>query len=74
MLKCLVVAVRPPRVEELAEVLAIDFNADGIPKLNPAWRWEEQEAVMSTCSSLVVVVKGNLGDSWIVQFAHFSVK
>ena len=74
MLKCLVVAVRPLRVEELAEVLDIDFNADGIPKLNPAWRWEEQEAVMSTCSSLVVVVKGNSGDSRIVQFSHFSVK
>jgi len=75
MLQCLVVAVRPLRVEELAEVLAFDFNAEGIPKLDLAWRWEEQEeAVMSTCSSLVMVVKGDSEDSRIVQFSHFSVK
>jgi hypothetical protein len=58
---------------ELAEVLAFDFNAEGIPKLNPAWRWEDQEeAVMSACSSLVMIVKD--GDSRVVQFSHFSVK
>ena len=75
MLQCLVAAVRPLRVEELAEVLAFDFNAEGIPKLDLAWRWEDQEeAVMSTCSSLVMVVKGDSKDSRIVQFAHFSVK
>ena len=73
LLQCLVAAVRPLQVEELAEVLAIDFNAEGIPKLNPAWRWEDQEeAVMSACSSLVIVVKD--GDSRMVQFSHFSVK
>ncbi len=73
MLQCLVAAVRPLRVEELAEVLAFDFNAEGIPKLNPAWRWEDQEdAVMSACSSLVVTIED--GDSRIVQFSHFSVK
>jgi len=67
------VAVRPLRVDELAEVLAFDFTTEGIPKLNPSWRWEDQEeAVMSACSSLVVVVKD--GDSRIVQFSHFSVK
>ncbi|KAI0275752.1 hypothetical protein BGY98DRAFT_1188245 [Russula aff. rugulosa BPL654] len=39
LLQCLVVAIRPLRVEELAEVLAIDFNdAEGIPKLNASWR------------------------------------
>ena len=75
MLQCLVAAVRPLRVEELAEVLAFDFNAEGIPKLNLAWRWEDQEeAVMSACSSLVIVVKGDSEDSRIVQFSHFSVK
>ena len=73
MLQYLVAAVRPLRVEELAEVLAFDFTADGVPKLNPAWRWEDQEeAVMSACSSLVVVIKD--GDSRTVQFSHFSVK
>jgi hypothetical protein len=75
MLQCLVAAVRPLRVEELAEVLAFDFNADGIPKLDVAWRWEDQEeAVMSTCSSLVIVVKDDSEDSRIVRFSHFSVK
>ena len=73
LLQCLVAAVRPLRVEELAEILAFDFRAEGIPKLNLAWRWEDQkEAVISACSSLVIIVKD--GDSRIVQFSHFSVK
>ena len=73
LLQCLVAAARPLRVEELAEVLAFDLNTEGIPKLNPGWRWEDQEeAVMSACSSLVIIVK--VGDSRIVQFSHFSVK
>jgi Ankyrin repeats (3 copies) len=73
LLQCLVVAVRPLEVKELAEVLAFDFNTGGMPKLNPGWRWEDQEeAVMSACSSLVTIVKD--GDSRVVQFSHFSVK
>jgi ankyrin repeat protein len=73
LLQCLVVAVRPLRVEELAEVLAFDFNTGGMPKLNPSWRWKDQEeAVMSACSSLVTIVKDD--DSRVVQFSHFSVK
>ena len=66
MLQCLVAAVRPLRVAELAELLAFDFCAGGTPNLNPDWRWEDhEEAVMSTCSSLVVIVndtdKTNVG-------------
>jgi hypothetical protein len=73
LMQCLVAAVRPLQVKELAEVLAFDFDAEGIPKLNQNWRWEDQEeAVMSACSSLVTIVKD--GDSPIVQFSHFSVK
>ena len=75
LLQCLVVAVRPLRVEELAEVLAIDFDdAEGIPKLNPNWRWEDQEqALLTACSSLIaIVVETDL--SRVVQFSHFSVK
>jgi hypothetical protein len=73
LLQSLVAAVRPLRVKELAEVLAVDFTTEGIPKLNPDWRLENQEeAVMSACSSLVTIVKE--GDSLIVQFSHFSVK
>ena len=73
LLQCLVAAVRPLEVKELAEVIAFDFNTEGIPKLNLGWRWEDQEeAVMSACSSLVMIVKD--GDSRVVQFSHFSVK
>ena len=73
LMQCLVAAVRPLQVKELAEVLAFDFNAEGIPTLNQNWRWEDQEeAVMSACSSLVTIV--NDGNSAIVQFSHFSVK
>jgi ankyrin repeat protein len=72
-MQCLVAAVRPLQVKELAEVLAFNFDAEGIPKLNSHWRWEDQEgAVMLACSSLVTIVKD--GDSRIVQFSHFSVK
>jgi len=36
VLRCLVVAIRPLRVAELAEVLAVDFDdAEGIPRLKP---------------------------------------
>ena len=73
ILQCLVGAVRPLRVEELAEVLAMDFTTGGTPKLNPEWRWADQrEAVLSACSSLVSIV--NDGESRIVQFSHFSVR
>jgi ankyrin repeat protein len=74
LLQCLVVAIRPLRVEELAEVLAVDFNnADEIPKLNPNWRWEDEEqALLTSCSSLIAVVEAN--NSRVVQFSHFSVK
>ena len=73
LMQCLVAAVRPLQVQELAEVLAFNFYAEGIPKLNPNWRWEDQEgAVMLACSSFVTIVKD--GDLRIVQFSHFSVK
>ena len=73
LLQCLVAAVRPLQVKELAEILAFDFHTGGIPKLNLGWRWEDQEeAVMSACSSLVMIVQD--GDSRVVQFSHFSVK
>jgi preprotein translocase subunit Sss1 len=42
LLQCLVLAIRLLRVEELAEVLAVDFDdAKGIPKLKAGWRWED---------------------------------
>jgi ankyrin repeat protein len=69
-------------VEELAEVLAIDFeHAGGMAKLNASWRWEDQEqALLSSCSSLISIVDDGDGNidpghgSRAVQFTHFSVK
>ena len=73
LLQCLVVAIRPLQVKELAEVLAIDFDDAEIPKLNPSWRWEDQEqALLTSCSSLIVIV--GTGRSRVVHFSHFSVK
>ncbi len=89
LLQCLVVATRPLRVKELAEILAVDFDvADGIPKLKTTWRWEDEEqALLSSCSSLIAIVNVDqhyLEPSWdwdysdddtrVVQFSHFSVK
>jgi ankyrin repeat protein len=76
LLQCLTVATRPLRVNELAEVFALDFDGaeGGIPALNKDWRPDDkQQCVLSTCSSLIVVVDGFLGTRF-VQFAHFSVK
>ncbi|KAH9026712.1 hypothetical protein EDB83DRAFT_2184135, partial [Lactarius deliciosus] len=71
LLQCLTVAARPLRVEELAEVLAIGFNAGGT---DTGWRWEDQkDAVLIACSSLVSVITDGSGDQ-VVQFSHFSVK
>ncbi len=74
LLQCLVVAIRPLRVGELAELIAFDFDdAEGIPKLNANWRWEDQEqALLSSCSSLITIVGTKY--SRVVQFSHFSVK
>ncbi len=74
LLQCLTVAMRPLSVEELAEILAIEFaTSEEIPKLNEGLRWEDQEqAVLSACSSLITVVEDD--GRRIVQFSHFSVK
>jgi hypothetical protein len=74
LLQCLVVAVRPLRAEELTEVLAVDFDdTEEIAKLNPNWRWEDEEqALLTSCSSLIAIVETD--NSRVVQFSHFSVK
>ena len=73
LFQCLTVAVRPLRVDELAEVLAIRFCPGQLPQYHAAWQSDDaQEAVLSTCSSLISVV--NVDGSSVVQFSHFSVK
>ena len=73
LFQCLVVAIRPLRVEELAELFAIEFDEDSGPSLNEGWRPENPEnAILSACSTLVTLIQIN--SSKIVQFSHFSVK
>ena len=75
LLQCLSVATRPLRVEELAEIRALDFDeAEGATsKLIKGHQPENPlEDVLSICSSLIAVV--NTGHSSVVQLAHFSVK
>jgi hypothetical protein len=80
LLHCLTVAIRPLRAEELAEILAFDFDdlEGGIPKFRADWQSKDQEgAVLFTCSSLISVVDSKLDDFGkcrVVQFSHFSVK
>ena len=71
----MVVAIRPLRVQELAEIFAIDFDLDTVtaPYLMNAWRPENpEEAILSTCSTLISVI--DYFGSKVVQFSHFSVK
>ena len=70
-------AVQPLRLEELAEVLAFDFEdaPRGVPKLNVDWRQEDQgRAVLSACSSLITIVHDGGDSRRVVQFSHFPVK
>ena len=73
LLRCITVAIRPLRVEELAELFAVQFGATATPIFNADWRAENaEEAVMSACSSLITIVLRE--GHQIVQFSHFSVK
>ena len=86
LLQCLMAAVRPLSVEELAEMFLFKFDSagryphrgfphKGIPKYRVDWQFDNQtQAVLSTCSSLVVVVKEHWSGRQVVQFSHFSVK
>ena len=73
LFQCLVVSIRPLRVEELAEVLAVLLDSGEGSEYHADWRPEDaQQEVLSTCSSLITVT--NVDGSSVVQFAHFSVK
>ena len=73
---CIAVAVRPLRVEELAETLTFEFDTarGSIPKFYADRRpVDEEAAVLSLCSSLITIIVDTRG-SRVVQFSHFSVK
>ena len=83
MFQFVAVASRPLRVEELADLLAFDFEAGQVPKFHEGWRLEDPvDAVLSTCSTLLAVVDGGyysgIQDGFlfgrVIQFSHFSVK
>ena len=58
LFQCLVVAIRPLRVEELAELFAIEFDQDAGHNLKEGWRPENAEdAVLSACSTLIAVIQ-----------------
>ena len=67
------VSIRPLYVEELADILAIQFDATVGPSFNEDLRpLDAEEAVLSACSSLVTIV--NREGHQVVQFSHFSVQ
>ena len=82
LLLCVAVAYRPLRVEELAGILAFDFEAGPIPEFHEECRLKNPvAAVLSTCSTLLALVNvqdynlfHDSNNHQVVQFAHFSVK
>jgi ankyrin repeat protein len=73
LFQCLIAAIQPLRVEDLAEISAVEFDLDEAPNLVEGWRPDNPEdAVLSACSTLIGVIEDN--GSKYFQFAHFSVK
>jgi ankyrin repeat protein len=77
LFQCLAVSIRPLRVEELASILKVQFNAGALPNFNPNSIWPlpadgAEEAVLSMCSYLINII--DIDGSRVVQFSHFSVK
>ena len=75
LFQCLLVSIRPLRVEELMGILAVEFDATAAPsfKFNESLlQLDAEEVVLSACSNLIEVVARE-GDQ-IVQFSHPSVK
>ena len=69
------VASRPLHTEELADLLAFDFEVGSIPEFYKDWRVEYPGvAVMSTCSTLLAIVNRGPRTIPVIQFSHFSVK
>ena len=76
LFQCMVAAVRPLRVGELAETFAIGFGPNATTNLVEDWRpVNPEEAVFSACSTLItIIIDSDDEGSKIVQFSHFSVK
>ena len=73
LFQCLCVSIRPLQLTELADVLSVLFDNGRESEDRIDWHSEDsQQALLSTCSSLVTVA--NIDGSPVVQFAHFSVR
>jgi hypothetical protein len=76
LFRCLTVSIRPLRAEELAEIFAVSFGRTdwtGLPTFFAALRPKNaEEAVISTCSSLISIV--NREGRRVVEFSHFSAR
>src|SRR5258708_7020360 len=73
LFQCLLVSIRPLRVEELAAILPGRFDATPPTTLrNDSRPSDAKGLVLSACASLITII--NRGGSQVVQFAHFSVK
>jgi hypothetical protein len=53
VLQFLAFSARPVKIEEVAEVLAVDFDHHGGPRFNADLRLRDAEAILTICSSLV---------------------
>jgi ankyrin repeat protein len=73
LFQCLLVSIRPLRVEELLGILAVEFDTTAAPSLNEdLLQSNAVEVVLSACSCLIEVVNREGGQ--IVQFSHSTVK
>jgi len=73
LFQCLSVLIRPLRVEELAEIFAVQLDATAATLPARDLRPHSMEwVVLSACSSLIITI--DQGGDRVVQFAHLSVK
>ncbi len=70
LLQCLVASVRPLRVEELEEILALRVDRPGVALHKQKKEQRRRDSSFSARSSLIVEAE----DSQILQFSHFSVE
>ena len=73
LLQCLVAAIRPLRIEELAAIFTIEFDTGAASNLVEELRPKiSGKAELFACSTLISVIDDR--GSQIVQFSHSSVK
>ena len=70
--QCLVVSIRPLRIEEVAEVALGRTLTETGPTVWGWDAWDAEDFVLSACSSLVTVV--DVDGNKVVQFSHCSVR